>query len=76
MTNCKQHVKVQTRAVRQTKKNRGGEATEYRDREDTKTGRGSERRQPERVTECSPGRESVWVNVRAVLANSSVNLNL
>lgn len=36
---------------------------------------GSER-QPERVTECSPERESVWVNVRAALANSSVNLNL
>lgn len=32
--------------------------------------------QPERVTECSPERESVWVNVRAALANSSVNLNL
>lgn len=29
-----------------------------------------------RVTECSPVRESVWVNVRAALANSSVNLNL
>lgn len=32
--------------------------------------------QPERVTECSPERESVWVNVRAALANASVNLNL
>lgn len=32
--------------------------------------------QLERVTECSPVRESVWVNVRAALANSSVNLNL
>lgn len=32
--------------------------------------------QLERVTECSPERESVWVNVRAVLAKSSVNLNL
>lgn len=74
MTNCKQHVDVQTRAVRPTKKKEtegGGD----RDREETETGRGSER-QPERVTECSPERESVWVNVRAALANSSVNLSL
>lgn len=32
--------------------------------------------QPERVTECSPERESVWVSVRAARANSSVNPNL
>lgn len=33
-------------------------------------------RQPEKVTECSPARESVWINVKVALAKSSVNQNL
>lgn len=64
LTNCKQHVDVQTRAVRRTK---GGAQRQEE---------GIKDRQCEGVTECSPERERVWVNVRAVLANSSVNLNL
>lgn len=66
LTNGKQHMDVQTR-------------TEERDgagRQSTETKRRVKDIQAERVTECSPERESVWVNVRAVLANSSVNLNL
>lgn len=42
----------------------------------TRQDEGVKDRQPERVTECGPERESVWVSVRAARANSSVNPNL
>lgn len=63
-------------------KKKRGQSTKHRGGIETDTGRGPDQeegvknsQQPERVTECSPGRESVWVNVRAAPANASVSLN-
>lgn len=65
---------VLTRVVRRTNKKERGVGGLY-DRA-TRQEEGVKDRQPERVTECSPERESVWVSVRAARANSSVNPNL
>lgn len=59
------------------KKKRGGRVTRHSETErKQRQEEGIKASQPERVTQCSPERESVWVNVRAALADSSVNLSL